>query len=158
MKTKGLKYTLKGLNGQLYVYYDKIEITRKGFFGLLNQGLKGTKTIPIAEIKSIQLKSAGFTAGYIQFGIGGGVENRGGLQAANRDENTVTFSGNLQNKQAKDIKNYIENIIVKERNLQKTEIQSISYADEIKKFKNLLDEGIITQEEFEVKKKQLLEL
>ena len=71
------------------LYYDKIEITRKGFFGLLNQGLKGTKTIPIAEIKSIQLKSAGFTAGYIQFGIGGGVENRGGLQAANRDENTV---------------------------------------------------------------------
>ena len=31
-----------------------------------------------------------------------------------------------------------------------------SAADEIKKFKNLLDEGIITQEEFEEKKKQLL--
>jgi predicted Zn-dependent peptidase len=31
-----------------------------------------------------------------------------------------------------------------------------SSADEILKFKNLLDCGIITQEEFEVKKKQLL--
>lgn len=33
---------------------------------------------------------------------------------------------------------------------------SLSQADEILKFKNLLDAGIITQEEFEIKKKQLL--
>lgn len=39
------------------------------------------------------------------------------------------------------------------------EVQQISSdADEIRKYKNLLDEGIITQEEFEVKKKQLLGL
>lgn len=35
---------------------------------------------------------------------------------------------------------------------------STSAADEIKKYKNLLDEGIITQEEFDAKKKQLLNL
>ncbi|MGV8905796.1 MAG: SHOCT domain-containing protein [Acetobacterium sp.] len=33
-----------------------------------------------------------------------------------------------------------------------------SAADEIKKFKNLFDQGIITKEEFDLKKKQLLEL
>ena len=33
-----------------------------------------------------------------------------------------------------------------------------SNADEILKFKNLLDQGIITQEEFDLKKKQLLGL
>ena len=33
----------------------------------------------------------------------------------------------------------------------------ISTADELLKFKNLLDEGIITQEEFYQKKKQLLD-
>jgi len=33
-----------------------------------------------------------------------------------------------------------------------------SIADEILKFKNLLDQGIITQEEFEEKKKRLLAL
>lgn len=32
----------------------------------------------------------------------------------------------------------------------------VSSADEILKFKNLLDQGIISEEEFEVKKKQLL--
>ena len=36
--------------------------------------------------------------------------------------------------------------------------KTVSEADEIKKFKELADEGIITQEEFEAKKKQLLEL
>lgn len=34
--------------------------------------------------------------------------------------------------------------------------QSLSAADEIMKFKQLLDNGIITQEEFDIKKKQLL--
>ncbi|GEM_PF-6044492 len=34
----------------------------------------------------------------------------------------------------------------------------ISNADEILKYKNLMDEGIITKEEFEAKKKQLLGL
>ena len=33
-----------------------------------------------------------------------------------------------------------------------------SSADELKKFKELLDSGIISQEEFEAKKKQLLNL
>lgn len=39
-----------------------------------------------------------------------------------------------------------------------TIINQASAADEIKKFKNLLDSGIISQEEFEAKKKQLLGL
>lgn len=37
-------------------------------------------------------------------------------------------------------------------------VPAVSSADEIMKFKNLLDNGIITQEEFEAKKKQLLGL
>lgn len=41
---------------------------------------------------------------------------------------------------------------------QGTVIQQTSAADELKKFKELLDMGIITQEEFDAKKKQLLGL
>ena len=37
-------------------------------------------------------------------------------------------------------------------------VQQVSAADELKKFKELLDMGIITQEEFDAKKKQLLGL
>jgi hypothetical protein len=37
-------------------------------------------------------------------------------------------------------------------------VQQTSAADELKKFKELLDMGVITQEEFDAKKKQLLGL
>ena len=39
-----------------------------------------------------------------------------------------------------------------------TVVQQASAADELKKFKELLDMGVITQEEFDAKKKQLLGL
>ena len=42
------------------------------------------------------------------------------------------------------------------KNVNKT--AAISSADELKKFKELLDCGIISQEEFDAKKKQLLGL
>ena len=35
-------------------------------------------------------------------------------------------------------------------------VQMVSNADEIRKYKELLDEGIITQDEFMIKKKELL--
>jgi len=41
---------------------------------------------------------------------------------------------------------------------QNNPVQAVSSADEIKKFKELLDMGVITQEEFDQKKKQLLGL
>ena len=41
----------------------------------------------------------------------------------------------------------------------KTQVnEAVSAADELKKFKELLDAGIITQEEFDAKKKQILDL
>lgn len=153
------KYVLKGANGQLYVYENKIEITRKGMWAFANQGLKGTKTIPISEIKSIQVKKSGIVQGYIQFGISGSIENQGGYQSANHDENTVTFLDASCNQIALNIKSYIEDTIVTKSNSQNTIIQqSYSSADELKKYKELLDDGVITQEEFDAKKKQILGL
>lgn len=61
--------------------------------------------------------------------------------------------------QAKELLNICE-IIIKE-NEKKEEAPSISQSsslDELKKLKELLDEGIITQEEFDLKKKELLGL
>lgn len=156
--TNEIRYVLKGTNGQLYVYDNKIEITRKGFFALAYQGLKGSKTIPISEIKSIQVKPCGFTIGYIQFGIGGGMESRGGLKDAHSDENTITFSTTKDNRIAQNIKMYIENLLFNKSNVQTVINQTVSTADEIKKYKELLDEGVISKEEFNAKKKQLLGL
>ena len=41
---------------------------------------------------------------------------------------------------------------------QGIETQSFSVADEIRKFKELMDEGIITKAEFETKKNELLRI
>lgn len=49
----------------------------------------------------------------------------------------------------------LENII-NDNKISNNTSNSISVADEIMKFKKLLDDGIITQEEFELKKKELL--
>lgn len=43
-------------------------------------------------------------------------------------------------------------------NKQNVSVQPLDEADQIRKFKSLLDDGIITEEEFEAKKKQLLGL
>lgn len=48
-------------------------------------------------------------------------------------------------------------LMIESTNSSEKDIQ-LSSADELRKFKNLLDDGIITQAEFDLKKKQLLEL
>ena len=61
----------------------------------------------------------------------------------------------------KDVHQSISQLLIDRQNavrsMTKSELSS-SQADELKKYKNLLDSGIITQEEFEAKKKQLLNL
>ena len=95
--------------------------------------------------------------GFIQFGIMGGREKQGGVLAAANDENSVIFSMD-QNEKAEQIKDYIESIILNRSKGGQTVIQQASAADEILKFKSLLDAGVITQEEFDAKKKALLGL
>ena len=58
----------------------------------------------------------------------------------------------------KEIKNFVEKAKEKATDTATTIIQQVSAADELKKYKDLLDAGIITQEEFDAKKKQLLGL
>ena len=61
---------------------------------------------------------------------------------------------------ADEIHSVLGNILVERqrRDIPATHIGNKSEADEVKKYKELLDSGIITQEEFDAKKKQLLGL
>ena len=82
----------------------------------------------------------------------------GGIKSAASDENSIMFD--LENNNL--IEEIVEYIETRKRELSNSQtpqvIQEISVADELKKFKELLDMGIITQEEFDAKKKQLLGL
>lgn len=67
-------------------------------------------------------------------------------------------------KNAKEIYEVINNLLIKRQNEKKTpeviiqDTVKTDEADQIKKYKDLLDSGVISQEEFDAKKKQLLSL
>ncbi|RVU70792.1 SHOCT domain-containing protein [Lactobacillus xujianguonis] len=66
---------------------------------------------------------------------------------------------NGKNKEMAELKDFIQNKIDEAHKPQPAQqINTTNPADEIAKLKKLADEGTITQEEFEAKKKQLLDL
>ena len=147
-------YSLKGANGSLYVYEDRVEIKRD-VFGAMSQGNANDKMIPLDLIVDIDFKKGTVLKnGYIRFGVIGGKETKAGVLNATQDENTVMIKM-ANNEDAHRIAKYIEDILIKRKNA-KPAPQQVSVADEIIKFKELLDAGVITQEEFTVKKRELL--
>lgn len=154
-KYPGSVYRLTGTSARIIVYEDRVDIERTGFLNKLSYGFSGTKTIPMNSITSIQYKAGGgILNGFLQFGVLGGNELKGGLSGAASDENSVIFPKD-KNEKAEKIKAYIEAKIA-ERSKPASGSGAVSAADEILKLKQLLDAGILTAEEFEAKKKQLL--
>lgn len=147
----------------LKVYPDRCIISSKGgikgaMFGSL---LAGDKEFYFKDITSVQFKNLGMTSGYLQFEYPG---SRSGNNFAS--ENSFTFSATIGTEKYKKLKEEMPGIyedIRKRVNEAKTVKADTSgglpsAADELKKFKELLDSGVITQEEFDAKKKQLLGL
>lgn len=131
---------------------DIIRLTRKGFFSFFMHGLKGQKSIPIKNITAVQLKKPGMTIGYIQFSQHGTLEDEGGIFGSMFNENSVTIR-QREYKQAAELKEYIESF---QRETSEVNNATINGADEIKKYKELMDSGAISTEEYECKKKKIL--
>ena len=149
-------YSLKGENGSLYVYENRVEIKRD-VFGSMSQGNANDKSIPLDLIVDVEFKEGTmFKNGYIRFGVIGEKEAKSGVLNATQDENTVMIK-KADNEDSRKIAKYIEGILIKRKNA-KPAAQQVSVADEIIKFKELLDAGVITQEEFIVKKRELLRM
>ncbi|MBR3863391.1 MAG: SHOCT domain-containing protein [Clostridia bacterium] len=158
----GSVYALNGgVGDRLHVFEDRVVIQHKGVLNFFAMGIKGDKTLYYSDITSVQFKKPGITAGHIQFSIPGGVESSGGVMDASRDENTITFNGSAEIiAYAEEMVKYIDAKISEYKRAKggATIVQAPSKADELKKYKELLDIGAITQEEFDAKKKELLGL
>lgn len=161
MEEMKLKYT----NGLLIVYDDKIIISRKTAMGFLSQGLKGDKVFFYKDLSSIEYKKPSFFAnGYMKFITAGTNETNQNIgilgnttKKALQDANTLILRA--FNKEIPILSDKIyQYILNKISNTKNGNISINSSADEIMKFKKLLDDGIITQEEFDNKKKKLLNL
>ena len=149
---------VKGVNGQIELHNDRVIIKRKGVMSKLTQGLKGEKSILVSRISSVQFKEAtSFTNGYIQFGFSGGEESKSGLFDATKDENTVMFRKSQQ-REFERLRDKIDQLIGSANTPSQTPKtkNSTSNLDELEKLSHLKEKGIITEEEFKKKKKQLL--
>lgn len=149
-------YQMKGIQDVLEVFEDKVTITPKGLLGLMNKGLKGTKTIPMSSITAIQFKEAGFFSGYLQFSIDGGTESKGGVFDATKDENTFMFAEKKRNAEAAEIKNYIEAQMRKSKSPQASVVMPVSLSDEIQKLAALKAQGLLSDDEFQEAKQKLI--
>lgn len=143
------------------VYEDYVTIKHSGIINALAKGgAKGEKRILYNSIMAVEYKKATTIApGFIQFSIPGADRMGGNLSAA-ADENSIIFDAS-KNQTTQQIVDYIERRrieISKPQVIQVTQKQQTFSVDEIKKLKELLDMGIISQEEFAAKKKQILGL
>ena len=145
---------LKGTNGILYLYEDRIVISRKTFGGLCAFGIVGDKTYFYNSLQGIEFSGA------ILRIIPKGCDvfsykaiNFSDIRKAQKDSNVILVGTKI--KLAQEICNIITNKVNGIYSNNK-EVVANSVADEILKFKELLENGIITQEEFDKKKKELL--
>ena len=130
-----------------------LTVEPRGFANAVNKGLIGQKTYDLNNVSGVQYKKPGFTTGYLQIVLIGGRDARNGVTGAVKDENSITFS-KKEDHLILEIKEYIEKYIHE----RSSGVSTSSNLDEIKKLKDLLDIGAITNEEFETKKSQLLNL
>jgi hypothetical protein len=143
----------KGIQGELTLFADRIRIKRGGVGAFFTHGLAGEKDIFIKDISSVQFKAAGaLTNGYIQFAFISGLEAKRGIIQAAQDENTIMF----KKKQQPDFE-YIRDRI-QHMKIPTNSKSATSNLDELEKLASLRERGIITEQEFEAKKRQLLNL
>jgi hypothetical protein len=146
-----MKY--KGYNSTLVLTETGV-IIRRGAKGYLLGGgrLRGETTIPYSAITAVQLKKAGVVAGYLQLTLpGGSSHGKGGLKRSINDENTVNFH-------ARRNKDFAEERQKIEKRMGRGGRAPASDYDDLEKLAELRDKGVITEEDFEAKKKQVLGL
>ena len=142
---------LEGAEAILRLYTDKLIISPNGIIGKFSRGSSSEKTIYLNQITGIQFKRGSILNGFLRFTIPGALE---GYKKGMFDDPNTMFFKKKDNDLAESIKNKIEEL---QRTQQMSSVQqTTSVPDEIKKYKELLDSGIITQEEFDTKKNELL--
>lgn len=142
----------------LSVYDDFIIIEPIGFLGFTRHGVSGKLTIPYKNITSIQFQPNTFLhEGFIEFYcLGHNTLNQGG------DVNDGAYNDTRFYFQKKELNTMLKvNEFIQDKINNKPAVKKESNGgniQQLRELKALLDDGIITQEEFNKKKKQILGL
>lgn len=147
-------YIVEYVAGILKVYEDRCTISAKknALNFLVGKFTQGEKVFYYSDITSVQFKEPDmFSDGYIEFETAG--SHGSGSGSGFLSENRFAFN-KKQLGDMLEVRKFIEDKVRANKNGS----AQVTSADELKKYKDLLDSGVITQEEFDAKKKQLLGL
>lgn len=120
---------LKGTNGTIIAYDDRVVIERKGFLAFVSQkGFTGSRTYFYKDLNSVEYKKPGLTNGYMKFILAGTIDSNAtaGLfktsQSSMQDQNTVILRAFKKDtpKLSEDLYNLIMENISKNRNTNGT--------------------------------------
>ena len=156
-------FRIKGEMKTMVVYENKVMLEgEKGLIAAASGVTQGQKSFGYESITSLEFKEATLLDnGHLAFNLQGdagrsSVVGFGKAMMGFQNDNTFKFQKRSQNVEVQNIKNYIEDQMLKSKQTTQSLVNAVSPADELRKYKQLMDDGIITQEEFNEKKKQLL--
>ncbi len=134
----------EGRNATVTLYPDRIERVKERAFGSLSRARQDTEVIPIKVITSVQAKKQGMRTNVTVFASG----------------NTVDFR--IAHHEAQRFKDAIMQLVLagppSMSSPPPAAPPTVDVADQIRKLGELRDQGLLTNEEFEAKKKQILGL
>lgn len=147
------EYYIEGVRGRtMWVFSDRVVINVDVTAGSILTGniTDGVKTIFFKDCIGVQFKEPGVIIGYLQVETASGLMNNNSSNFFN--ENTFTFEDHGQIEFVREVYEYIcERVALYKK-------PPYSIPDEIRKYQELLKDKIITKEEFELKKDELLSL
>jgi hypothetical protein len=149
-----------GYSGSIELYQNKIKIVHlNGIKNVMFRGNFPPQDVFIRNISGMLLKPAGLQMGFLHFSFGGSREVVGNQMVALKDKNSIVFNKKQEPEFVK-LKVKLEELMeaAHETPAVPVMISQLSPSDEILKFAELKNKGIITEEEFQAKKKQLLGL
>lgn len=152
-------YARNSIKDAVALIDDYVIITKGKMFQFLNffDTDANTVKIPVETITTVNYKPSGILDGYLEF-VYLGFMPRGNDTVKHAQENVITFRGEEENKQFLVFKEVVEK---RAREIRRKETSSNSssmfIAEELKKLGELKQNGLINQEEFDSRKKKLLD-
>jgi hypothetical protein len=146
-----------GLNARVLLFKDSVRIKAVGLRSLLSGASKVEKDILISQIVGLQFKKAGVLAnGYIEFELQRWHEKSDKESEHDVEDVVISFKPGQQ----KAFEAFREMLVANmtSAGVAKAPSAATTDLDQLDKLASLRDRGIITEQEFGLKKKQLLGL
>lgn len=145
---------LRGINGQVMLLSDRVQIKRAGAMARLTQSRNSDKDIPISALSAVRIELPGLlTNGYIRFYLTNGKQSDTTLMRAANDENTVLFNSRQFTKFVH-LKSEVEKKIAASQVLTRAPVDF----EQLDRLAEQYKQGLISRSEWISTKKRLLGL